>query len=113
MSLSIKPGQNPDPFAFKDSEFWKDASKKLCVDGWPQVVVTLNVAMRDMKDAHTQSQVQIEELRRKLIRYERLANYCSEIFTDLNHPLLAETVDARIADINKLKPLGGPDESEG
>lgn len=38
-----------NPFGFQESELWKDASRKLCVDGWPHAVVILNCAMRDMK----------------------------------------------------------------
>ena len=36
-------------------------NQKLCADGWPQVVVSLNCFVRDAKESHEQLQDKLEE----------------------------------------------------
>lgn len=40
------------PREFFESEWFKDATQKLCADGWPTFVVPLNVKIREALDAY-------------------------------------------------------------
>ena len=57
---SKKPeGVKKDPFEFYQSPWWKDATDKLCADGWPEFVFPLNCMVRDAKAA---DQTVVDEL---------------------------------------------------
>lgn len=54
--------ESKKPFDFYQSPWWKDMNNKLCVDGWPQIVVALNCMIRDAKNDYEQLQKQNKEL---------------------------------------------------
>ena len=56
------------PFDFFDSPWFKDATKQLCIDGWPAFIVPLNIGIRQARESY--NSVALDNVRLNEIIYQ-------------------------------------------
>jgi hypothetical protein len=97
-----------NPFELFDSPWFKDATKQLCIDGWPTFIVPLNIGIEQAKDAYSALKAECERLTAKIelqrensiatsAHHEANFGYLKSHYESKNAALVAENADFRAA----------------